>query len=309
MKKSKNNRKPLQADFEYFINIVGLDTDSIGLDFTIDNKYELGGDLYGSLTIMPFRGEKKPTFEEIIFYTNCLAYEHDLPSFIFPIFEKRKALIYPIANTSTKYKKEKDQSYYDDMSMIYEEFFNIKYGVTATIYFKWLKFIERLGNDEKFNIPYTKKYHIVKREISLYSNALRQINPLSEFLDYYRVIESVSGNNGKQWIAKKLSKLKNYNFGFVAISTNSLLKTKIKNIFVLYKKRAISRLNYLKDKLNLTNQKIAEYFYYTIRCGIAHGRRGVRVFDFKTDITTISKDNFILKLLARIAIEEKIRGV
>jgi len=105
MKKSKNNRKSLQADFEYFINIVGLDTGSIGLDFTIDNKYELGGDPYGSFTIMPFRGEKKPTFEEIIFYTNCLAYEHDLPSFIFPIFEKRKALIYPIADTRRKYKK------------------------------------------------------------------------------------------------------------------------------------------------------------------------------------------------------------
>jgi len=69
------------------------------------------------------------------------------------------------------------------------------------------------------------------------------------------VIESASGNNGKQWIAKKLSKLKNYNFGFVAISTNSLLKTKIKNIFVLYKKKALSRLNYLKDKLNLKTQK------------------------------------------------------
>ena len=51
---------------------------------------------------------------------------------------------------------------------------------------------------------------------------------------------------------------------------------------------------------------MAEYFYHENRCGIAHGKADIKEYDFGFNIEEISKDIYILKLLSRIAIEDKI---
>jgi len=57
----------------YFIEMVGMSSEGIGL-VTIDRKYAL---------ILVH-----PTLKEIVLYTNCLAYEHDLPILSYPSREK-----------------------------------------------------------------------------------------------------------------------------------------------------------------------------------------------------------------------------
>jgi len=149
----------------------------------------------------------------------------------------------------------------------------------------------------------------VAKELSLYSTALRQIDPFSEFLDYYRVIESISGSNGRDWISKNLPRLEVYNFGFLEFGSDALPRIhkhrRRINVFSVYRRRALARLRILTRQL--AGKSVAEYFYVENRCGIAHGKQNVKKYDFKYNIEAVSKDNYILKLLSRMGIEDKIK--
>jgi hypothetical protein len=57
----------------------------------------------------------------------------------------------------------------------------------------------------------------------------------------------------------------------------------------------------------ISSNNIAEYFYNENRCGIAHGKTDIKVYDFGFNILEISQDLYILKLLARIAIEDNVK--
>lgn len=284
-----------RKDIRYFIEMVGMSSAGIG-PVTVDAKYALIlVHPTNSVAVAPPIGEEHPTFREIVFYTNCLAYEHDLPAFILPF--KKKALVQPIERGRKKYIND---SYYQSLGVAYEALNSIRLGPLGYVYFRWP------GFQKDVDIPYTKKYSKVTKELSLYSTALRQLDPLSEFLCYYRVIESVTGTNGKEWISKNLPRLRNYDFGFIEFGIDAragLLKRRT-NVFSIYKRRALVRLMDLNNKLR--GIKIAEYFYHENRCGIAHGKTQVKEYDFKYNIEELSKDVYILKLLSRIAIEDKI---
>ncbi len=58
---------------------------------------------------------------------------------------------------------------------------------------------------------------------------------------------------------------------------------------------------------NLYGGSIADYFYNENRCGIAHGKTNIKTYDFSYTIEEISADIYILKLLARIAIEDRLQ--
>jgi hypothetical protein len=291
-----------RKDVHYFIDMVGMASDCVG-SVTIDNKYALiqVHPTY-SIAVVPPIGTNHPTFEEVVFYTNCLTYEHDLPAFISPAVRKRKALVQPIEKGQTRYIS---NSYFDSIGMACEAINSIRLGPLGYVWFKWP------GFDKEVDLPYSKKYLGVTKEISLYSAAIRQLDPLSEFLNYYRVIESVSGSDGKSWISKNLPKLKSYDFGFLEFGTDAPFararKRRRINVFSVYRRRALARLKKLKD--NLPRRDITEYFYNENRCGIAHGRSNVKIYDFKYNVENISKDCYILKLLSRIAIADKIKDV
>lgn len=50
---------------------------------------------------------------------------------------------------------------------------------------------------------------------------------------------------------------------------------------------------------------MARYLYEVNRCGIAHGKSGPRLYDFAEDVREVARDVFILKLLARLAIQDE----
>jgi hypothetical protein len=280
---------------EYFVELVGLAKDSIG-DVIIDEKYALI-QLWSSdvAAIVPPAGRHHPSFDEVVFYTNFLAYSHEIPAFMYP--EKGKALTKPIEKGRTSFI---DQSYYASIRTAYEIINSLRLGPLAYVYFRWSGFRETM------HIPVARRYSNVSREISLYSTAVRQLDPLSEFLNYYRIIESVSGSNGKHWILANLNRLEGYDFGFLEfeiIGEERVSKhQRRKNLFSSYRRRALSRLRFLNAKLSSKN--IAEYFYNENRCGIAHGKTGIKTYDFGFNIKEISQDLYILKLLARMAIED-----
>lgn len=281
-----------RKDFKYGIEMPGLVSTCVE-SVTLDSKYAvIQLDPTYSLIILPPVGTDHPTFEETVFYTNCLAYEHDLPAFIRPV--KKKALVQPIEKGRSNYIND---SYFESLVMVYESLSSIRFGPLGYVYFRWPGFYREV------DLPYTRKYLRVAKELSLYSTALRQFDPLSEFLGYYRVIESISGTNGKDWISNNLSRLKSYDFGFLEFGSDGMYGRR-RNVFSIYRRRALTRLRNLESKL--VGRSVAEYFYNENRCGIAHGKSKVKVYDFKYNIEEVSKDIYILKLLSRIAIEDKI---
>ena len=281
---------------QYFIEMVGMASDSVG-QVTIDNKFALI-QLHASsaAAIVPPIGADHPTFDEVVFYMNCLAYEHDIPAFIWPA--RGKALIKPLEKGKRDYIR---NSYYDALHTAYEAINSFKLGPLGYVYFRWP------GEYKPNNLPYAIKYSGVSKELSLYSTAVRQLDPLSEFLDYYRIIESVSGNNHKNWISSNLSSIEKYCFGFLeyeVVGEERIGNRRRQNLFSIYKRRALSRLKVLSVKLS--EKSIVEYFYNENRCGIAHGKTDIKTYDFGYNIQEISQDVYVLKLLSRMAIEDKL---
>ena len=286
-----NIRRP-RKDFKYFVDMVGVGISSLGNVF-VDGKYYLVFVVpAGPLAITSPLGSPLPTFEEVVFYANCLAYDHDLPTYILPVVGKRKALIKPIGRGRSI-----NDSYYNCLNMAYTSVCDIRLGPLGYVNFR------QPGFGQPVDIPYTERYSSVARELSLYGMALRQLDPLSEYFCYYRVIESVTNSNGREWIRGNIERIKSYDFGFLEFKREMSKNKRRTNLFSIYKKRAINRLAELKVKLN--GKDIAAYFYNENRCGIVHGKASIKVYDFGPIVEEIAKDLYILKLLARIAIEDK----
>ena len=100
--------------------------------------------------------------------------------------------------------------------------------------------------------------------------------------------------------------MESHNFGFLDFVTEARRGHRIRrtNVFSIYRKRALGRLRELECKL--VGSSVADYFYHENRCGIAHGKSRVKEYDFEFNIEELSKDAYVLKLLSRIAIEDKI---
>ena len=50
-----------------------------------------------------------------------------------------------------------------------------------------------------------------------------QFEPFSDFLHYYRIIESVDRGNGKEWIRANLDRIENFDFGFLELGDDGYL--------------------------------------------------------------------------------------
>lgn len=156
-------------------------------------------------------------------------------------------------------------------------------------------------------LDYTRWYKCVTKEISLFAHALRQCDFLSEYLAYYRIIESVAGDNGKTWIAQAIDKIKLFECKKIYIVHMDDDVYSPTNLICIYKRRAIQRLKLLKNTYP-TNIEIAKYLYNIMRCGIAHGKSDIVRGEIARPYFEVANDTFILKVLARMAIEEKRRA-
>lgn len=119
-----------RKDIRYFIDMAGMASDCVG-SVIVDSKYALiqVHPTY-SIAISPPVGKDHPTFREIVFYTNCLAYEHDLPASILPF--KKKALVQPIERERRKYIND---SYFQSVAVAYEALNYIRLGPLGFVYF------------------------------------------------------------------------------------------------------------------------------------------------------------------------------
>jgi hypothetical protein len=288
------DRRNYRKDWKHFIAIPCLGGKYIG-HVSIDSKYLLYKDPYSyELAVLPPLGSEHPSFEELVFYTNCLAYDHDLPTLLLP--EYGRVPVEPLRRHGRKHSRDR---YCEEQCVVLESLGSLKWGSLQYVQFRW-------GDlEQAVDLSYSSQYRCAAKELSLYSLALRQFDPLSEFLHYYRIMESVDGKKGKNWIANNLERIGTFDFGFLELEDGLYFGNPKRrmNLFQLYRRRAQERLKQLPQLIR--NQPIQDYFYHVNRCGIAHGRNNLRHYDFSTTVADIWKDLYVIKLLARIAIRDK----
>jgi hypothetical protein len=265
----------------------------------------------------------QPTYFEALFYADCISYEHDLPSMVYPSKGEVASFLYRYAysgptkpqeisilkeetGTITKMiRKPFDprevarNSYIDQVIAILELTRELRHGPMTFILFR------TYDNEGATDLPYSARYGSLSKELGLYASALKQPDALSEYLFYYRIIESVSQSNGKQWIEDNLGRISTSKFGRVAIAHEmDEYSAKPKNLLSIYRRRALIRYQKLLRRLG-TNKAISRYLYEVNRCGIAHGKGSVLKSQLLPSYFEVGKDSTILKMLTRIAIDER----
>ena len=308
---------------KYWLSPCGLASDTVYA--TIDSKIALrqphpNNEIY----LCPIRNMPQPNYEEAWFYNDCIAYEHEIPSIVYPtkkeiqsfkhryyhvgsLKPQRQTIINLNDQNSNKietyytkprsHQKLVDTFFIDDLLLILDQTRKLRQGPFSFILFK------SYNLEKQINLNYTQDYLNVSKELILYSSSLRQADFLSEYLCLYRVIESATNSNGKAWIEDALDRALNYRYAKITIASNAPVFTK-RNLISVFKRRYSSRHKQLKKSFN-SNKEIAKYLYNINRCGIAHGKRAIVSPIYGFSYFEIVKDISILKLLARLAIEEK----
>ena len=240
---------------------------------------------------------KSVDFSDIAVLADAFSYHHDLPTFIRSYVKQEGYLFKPLVGDWNGDKLLDERIYYSNLIESYQSILNIK--INGDILFKWYKCY-----DENTNIELSSICAKAGKEVQLYSMALKQIDPLTEYLCYYRIFESLSQNNGKSWIADNIDKISSYDFGNLEIKYSACdYKFETEYYFKLCKERALKRIKDINEDRTL----VADYLYHTVRCGIAHGKdANVITYDFNDNLKNVAEDIYIVKLLARIGIEEKI---
>ena len=304
---------------KYSLTPFGL-VSSIG-DITIDDKIALLQQHHDTeLCLCPLGKSPHPELSEAWFYADCIAFDHEIPVIVNPTPSDIRGFGYRyIYNGSNEERRSHPQDVdtgelhtiigkqkspealtrlflSQQLVGILSEIRDFHHGPLTFIRFRYD------GWEARQNIPYTQAYSLASQEIHLYASALRQADPYSEFLSYYRVIESASNSNGMTWIASALSRLRVHRFDDIKIGMAS--ERESRSLLAIYRRRALIRLRTLL-KTYPTPDKIAGYLYGVNRCGIAHGRQIIRS-DITPSYFEMVRDTYVIKLLARMAIDEKL---
>lgn len=108
-----------------------------------------------------------------------------------------------------------ENDYFEALAIAYEMINAIRLGPLSWVGFRWGEW----GSEPA--LKYSSAYRPIAQEIALYSFALRQCDPLGEYLGYYRVLESATNSNAKSWIAANVGRLTTEDFGFPPLRRGS----------------------------------------------------------------------------------------
>jgi hypothetical protein len=284
----------------YVIDAVGLARDQV-LGVVIDDQVALEQihPTY-SLALLPLADDVVISYEDALFYADCFAYEHEIPVIALP----RGGQIDIEFLMDRRGKRATREAYFHELAVALESVNALRLGPMGYVEFRYdtSEYLSSTG-DPVVRLNYSGRYGLAAQEVHLYSLALRQIDPLSEYLCYYRVIESASRSNGLGWLEQNLGRLESARFGMLSAGPGDPRKRRRVNLFTVLRRRAIARLRNLLNTMSYAD--IASRLYHTNRCGVAHGQ-SIRRADFSTDFRDVYLDGFVLKLMARLAIEDKL---
>lgn len=308
---------------KHIVCACGIADGSVG-DVTIDQTVALIQPHPESvLYLCPLTPYSHPTYAKAWFYSDCISFEHEVPSVVYPQDSEfnsfrytfvhsgptkpQEQTIYHIPDGSTEKFVEppvqpaqvSKRYFMDQLLMMLDTVRELRYGPLTYVLFR------THDKADEVDLPYTTMYGDVEKEIGLYAAALRQGDFLSEYLGYYRVIESITKSNGKQWIASTLPRIKQHRFGKVLVGHEMDHTGPPKNALAVFRRRALFRYKSLLNRFG-DNEGIAQYLYKVNRCGIAHGKDSVIRGYLMPKYFEVGRDSLLLKLLAKMAIQEEI---
>jgi len=327
-----------QISKSMIITCYGLCTECLEGVF-IDNNYWLEGfEASSDFYLISDKPNYDIPYDIAVFYSDCLSFEHEIPTLAKPKkdFLNKKDIPW---NIKPKERDDLVDLFFDHIDVGIEEGILAYNGLWQKVVFKydqmfdWLECkIEDHNGFDIVKVNYYDRFNPVKQGIHLYNAALKQIDIMSKYLCYYRVIEFIAGNNGKEWIEDILDNTNMEYYGKIWIEEPSFIEVeqspledsiipnemssfiernklfneeKKINILEIMRANALFRFKELKNRLS--TQEIAERLYNDNRCGIAHGRNNIRRHDLGDDFIDILNDLKLIKYLARIAIDERIK--
>ena len=272
----------MEKDIKYFACIPSLVLqDYIYSPVEIDSRYSLeqsNGSEGGYFYFIPLTKGEHPEFEDAVFYLNCISFENEALSWLFE--ENEIKLFEPI-----------EPPCYCDPRSLLEEIADLKLGM-ITINFSG----DEDDDDEIIRLNYSQKYSKRRVELSFYAQALRQSDPFSEYLHYYRILESITKNNAKDWIEKEIDNVIDFDFGKLNGEKNYRGKRSNIDVYKILKEKYLKRINEIRGAYSMP---IGKYLYSVNRCGIAHGSEPI---DFDTKLSDIRSDIYVVKLLSKMAV-------
>lgn len=308
-RRKKSNVVTLEDGFQYawkpprfYLHFPGFKCFSSDMT-TVDGEYVLVDcEPEPMLGLSPKLGTPAPTLAFASFVAHCLAYEHDVAISIVQASGMRRAFSQPIAGRART-----ADEYFELIEQMTDLARDLRYGSLVGVRFR------RPDGENRFDLPLTARYGAFAPAIEMYSTALRQFDPLSELLQYYRVIEfadahptGASRANGKAWVRAALGRLAGHKFGRLFVGRSQKrgdrMRRDVIEVLSIFRRKALARLKALQARPT----PVDRYLYNEMRCGIAHGTSGQKVFDFDVDLEDAARDVHVVKMLARLAIDEMI---
>lgn len=311
--------------YDNSLQIHGFGTELLGGMLVDESCYLEGEEASSYFYLIPVNSSKPVAYSFGSFVADCLAFEHVTPFQALPnsfAFDDVPWTIKP------PHRNEIPDLYLSDLTESYEKAAAITEGLWFRPEFRYslptASTIDHKGY-ELIHLDFSNVYARVAQALHLYNTALRQTDPLSQFLNYYRIIENLTDNNGKGWVEKCVGSLADYKMEVFAthavpdrprvslircIERNARKylrkkrlyeRTKVYNFTEVIRACALARIDDLKR--THTAQQIAKRLWNTNRCGISHGRR-IRRHDLDTDFKEILADIKLVRFLARLIIEQ-----
>lgn len=300
----------------------------------INNQYWLfGNEASNTLNIIPVDPASDPDYSDISFISDCLAFEHEIPFLAYPDSSKIKIedlpwLLkeeWPTLSVAERYLSAITEALESAATMVNGSLF------TSVFKYDWYYGASTTDYDDMEIVQVNfSKYENVRNALHTYNVALRQIDPLVSYLNYYRVIESINQSNGKNWIKGTLTKKeidfneevwgvienkRNYCFNDIKKhlrsdnldlgELNSAGYRKI-NLNELIRANGLTQLERLQNE-GFTVSQITSRLYNENRCGIAHGK-DIKYHDLSDNYFEVLRDLKLIKFLARYSIYQKVNS-
>jgi hypothetical protein len=309
------------------IECYNLGTECLGAVLVDDSFWLEGHEASNSFFLIPRDSATEIPFSTASFYADCIGFEHDFSALAIPpsgTYLNDVDIPWPCW-----FKAFRDPTPSEDFVRSLREAAEVAntlwngLGVPIAFRYDWLDHpTEEVDGYDVVRVNWEGRYSGVRHAIHLYCAALRQVDPLTAYLCFYRIIENCSGNNGKSWIEAVIEDgLDTQSIAWCECPPDSIVPAHLAdlvrsdnlskthherewtNLFEIFRAMAVQRRDELKQQLSAAD--IARRLYNENRCGIAHGG-DIRTHDLATDFREVLQDLKLLRFLSRIAIEQSI---
>jgi hypothetical protein len=219
-----------------------------------------GNPAHSSLAVLPPEGSGRSpaTVDDARWLADVFAFDHDAPIGIWPAMDGQDppSPIDPAASPQVQPVHPLEGSW----TRWYWEHLQMAYGAAAENRFNGSCVLRYDPDDEESpSTDFTARFAGREELVGLYAMAARQVDPLSEYLCLYRLLEAADKKNGKTFIAKNLGGLQTKPFGDLRVIPDELGAEydDAPNAFEVYRERATAEI----DRLTAAGTHIAGHLY------------------------------------------------